>query len=58
MAENLMGKGENGGHQHFLLCLQDFVSPPLSERLCGKGLKYNVDQGSATRIFKFQLVSF
>ena len=41
--ENILGKEENAGYQHFLLFLQCFKSlfPPVRQKLplCGKGLK-------------------
>ena len=39
-AENIAGKGENAGHQHFLLFPQCFQKASFSGslRLCGKGL--------------------
>ena len=30
MVENIVGKGENAGYQHFLLCPQCFQMPSLS----------------------------
>ena len=39
--ENTVGKGENAGHQHFLLFPQCFPKPSFKRKksgLCGKGL--------------------
>ena len=43
--ENIVGKGENAGYQHFLLFPQCFQNPSitlgsLKVRLCGKGLNH------------------
>ena len=42
--ENIVGKGENAGYQHFLLFLQCFQKPSflglLKIGLCGRELKY------------------
>ena len=39
--ENILGKGENAGYQHFLLFPQCFQKSSFTEvsGLCGKGLK-------------------
>ena len=41
--ENIVGKGENAGYQHFLLFLQCFQKASFKEvlnvRIAGKGLK-------------------
>ena len=43
--ENIVGKGENAGYQHFLLFPQsfsnDFLPRLLKSALCGKGLSFN-----------------
>ena len=33
MVENILGKGENAGYQHFLLFPKCFQKPPFSESL-------------------------
>ena len=44
--ENMVGKGENAGYQHFLLFLQCFqkasVTGSLEVRMCGKELNYKL----------------
>ena len=40
--ENIVGKGENAGHQHFLLFPQSFSKAFSLWGLCSKGLRYNV----------------
>ena len=39
MVENIVGKGENAGNQHFLLFSQCFQKTPVTGSLCGKELK-------------------
>ena len=47
--ENIMGKGENAGYQHFLLFLHCFQKPSFSRllklELCGKELKVRKKKG-------------
>ena len=41
--ENIVGKGENAGYQHFLLFLQSFTKAcEIKLNLCGKALKQSL----------------
>ena len=46
--ENTVGKGENAGYQHFLLCPQCFPKPSflgsLKVELCGKELIHQIEE--------------
>ena len=53
--ENIVGKGENAGHQHFLLCQQLF--PPSKTGITISG-QFVISSASVFNLDQYEMLSF